>query len=60
MKAESRIESRIQDTGKIFIFTDYLNNSNILTEDYILVSFDIVNIFPSIKDQSGFGTVKTL
>ena len=60
LKAESRTESRNQNTGKIFVFTDYLNNSNILTEDYILVRFDIVNIFPIIKDHSGFGTVKLL
>ena len=39
-------------------FIDYLNKSNILTEDCILVSFDIVNMFPSIDNQSGLQAVK--
>ena len=37
-------------------FIDYLNKSNILTEDCILVSF--VNMFPCIDNQSGLQAVK--
>ena len=39
-------------------FIDYVNKSNILTEHCILVSFDIVNMFPSIYNLSGFEAVK--
>ena len=42
----------------MLIFIDYLNKSNILTKDSILVSFGIVNIFPSIDNQSGLQAVK--
>ena len=41
-----KIKSRIQDTSEMLNFIDYLNKSNILTEDYTLASFDINNIFP--------------
>ena len=51
-------ESRIQDASEMLNFIDYLNKSNILTEDCILVSFDIFNLFPSIDNQSGLPTVK--
>ena len=39
-------------------FIDYLNKSNILIEDCILLSLGIVNIFPNIDNQSGLQTVK--
>ena len=42
-----KIKSRIQDTSEMLNFIDYLNKSNILTEDYIIASHDINNIFPS-------------
>ena len=35
---------------------DMINDSNTLTEDSVLVSFDIVNMFPSI-DVSGLEAV---
>ena len=47
-----KIESRIQDTSEMLNFIDYLYKSNNLTEDSSLVSFDIVNMFPSIDNQS--------
>ena len=55
-----KIESRIQDTFEMLNFIDYLNKSNILTKYCILISFDIVNMFPSIDNQSGLEAVKTL
>ena len=42
----------------MLIFIDYLNKSNILTEDCILLILDIVNIFPSRDNQSGLQAVK--
>ena len=39
-------------------FMDYLDKSNILTEDCILLSLDKVNIFPSIDNQSGLQAMK--
>ena len=45
-----KIESRIQDTSEMLNFTDFLNKSHFLTEDCILVRFDIVNIFPSLDN----------
>ena len=53
-----KIESRIQDTSEMLNFINYLNKSNILAEDCILVGFDIVNIFPSINNQSGLRVVE--
>ena len=47
-----KIESRIQDTSEMLNFIDYLYKSNNLTEDSSLVSFDKVNMFPSIDNQS--------
>ena len=54
-----KIESRIYDTYKMLNFIDYLNKSNTLTEDCILVSFDIVNMFPSKYNQSSLQAVKS-
>ena len=53
-----KIESRIQDTSERPKFIYYLNISNILTEGCILVSYDIVNMFPSIDNQSGLQALK--
>ena len=53
-----KIESRFQDTSKLLNFINYLNKSNILTEDSISVSFDIVCMFPSIDNLSGLQAVK--
>ena len=39
-------------------FIDFLNDSNILTEKCMLVSFDIVNMFSSIDNESGLQALK--
>ena len=53
-----KIESRVQDTSEMLNFIDFLNDSNILTENCMLVSFDITNIFPNIDNESGLQAVK--
>ena len=53
-----KIESRVQDTSEMLNFIDFLNDSNILTENCMLVSFDIVNIFLSIYNEAGLQAVK--
>ena len=53
-----KIESRVQDTSEMLTFIDFLNDSNILTENCTLVSFDIVYMFPSIDNDSGLQAVK--
>ena len=52
------IESRIQDISERLNFIDYLNQSNILTEDCILLSLGIVNIFHSTYNQSGLQALR--
>ena len=39
---------------------DMINDCNILTEDSVLVSFDIVNMFPSIRNVSGLEAVSEI
>ena len=39
-------------------FIDFLNDSNIFTGNFMLVSFDLVNMFPSIDNESGLEAVK--
>ena len=53
-----KIESRVRDTSEMLNFIDFLNDSNILTENCMLVTFDIVNMFPSIVNESGHQAVK--
>ena len=43
-------ESRVKDTYEMFTINDNLNKSNILISDCRLVSFDIINMFPSIDN----------
>ena len=50
------LPSRIRDTGHVLNTFDELNRSN-LPSEFILVGFDIVNIFPSIDNNFGFKTV---
>ena len=52
------IESRVQDTSEILTIIDNLNSSTTLTSDGKLVSFDIINMFPSIDNISGLKSVK--
>ena len=53
-----KIETRVQDTSEMLSFIDFLNDSNILTENCMLVNFAIVNMFPSINNESGLQAVK--
>ena len=53
-----KIEREVQDTSEMLNFIDVLNDSNILTKNCMLFSFDIVNLFPSIDNESGLQAVK--
>ena len=53
-----KIETRVQDTSEMLSFIDFLNDSNIFTENCMLVSFDITSIFPNIDNESGLQAVK--
>ena len=53
-----KIESRVQDTSEMLNFMDFLNESNILMENCMLVSLDIANMFPSIDNESDLQAVK--
>ena len=59
-KEVNKIDSRIKDTPDMLNIIDMINNSNILTEDSVLVSFDIVNMFPSIDNVSGLEAVSEI
>ena len=52
------IECRVQDTSEMLTIIDHLNSSNSLISDCKLVSFDIINKFPSIDNISGLKSVK--
>ena len=54
----SKTESRVQHTSEMLNFIDFLNDSNILTDNCMLVSFHIVIMFPSIGNESGLQAVK--
>ena len=56
-KEAERIPSRIKDTSHMFDIIDILNDSD-LPENSLLVSFDVVNMFPSIDNESGIKAVK--
>ena len=55
-----KIESRVKDTSETLTIIDNLNKSNTLTSDCRLVSFDIINIFPSLDNASGLKAVKSI
>ena len=55
-----KIESRGKDTSEMLTIIDNLNKSNTLTSDCRLVSFDIINMFPSIGNISGLKVVKSI
>ena len=52
-KEVDKINSRIKDTPNMLNIIDDINNNNMITDSSILVSFDIVNMFPSIDNISG-------
>ena len=51
------IPTRIKDTSHLLEIIDQLNTSN-LPENTTLVSFDIINMFPSIDNTKGMAAVK--
>ena len=52
------IEIWVKDISQMLTIIDNLNKSNTLTSDFTLVSFDIVNMFPSIDNNSALKAVK--
>ena len=56
----NKINSRIKDTPDMLDIIDDINNSNMITGNSILVSFDILNIFPSIENISGLEGVSEI
>ena len=56
-KEVERIPSRIKDTRYMLDVIDNFNDSD-LPENSFLVSFDVVNMFPSIDNESGIKAVK--
>ena len=56
-KEAAKLPSRIRDTGHMLDIIDELNAIG-LPRNCILVSFDVVNMFPSIDNKSGMETVK--
>ena len=55
-----KIESRVKDTSEMLTIIDNLNKRNTLTFHCRLVSFDIINMFPSIDNISGLKAVKSI
>ena len=53
----SKLPSRIKDTCHMLEIIDDMNNS-ILSSSAILVSFDVVNMFPSIDNNMGIASVR--
>ena len=53
----SELSSRIKDTNYMLDIIDDFNNLN-LHPDSVLVSFDIINMFPSIDNKIGINSVK--
>ena len=56
-KEVERVPSRIKDISHMLDIIDNLNDSD-LPENSVLVSFDAVNMFPSIDNESGIKAVK--
>ena len=56
-KDVERIPSRIKDTSHMLDIIDNLKDSD-LPENSVLVSFDVVNMFPPIDNESGIKAVK--
>ena len=53
-KEVQHIDTQIKDTPHMLSIIDDINESNVLNDRCILVSFDVVNMFPSIDNKSGF------
>ena len=52
-----KLPSKIKDTNDMFDIIDSINES-VLTDNHVLVSFDVVNMFPNIDNKSGLKSVK--
>ena len=59
-KEVNKIDFRVKDTPDMLNIIDKINDSNILTDDSVLVSFDIVNMFPSINNVFGLEAVSEI
>ena len=55
-----KIDTRIHDTQHMLNIVDDFNRKRNLHENCLLVSFDIVNMFPSIDKKMGVGSVKNI
>ena len=53
-----KMKSRIKDTGHLLEIINSINSDG-LPENTILVSFDVVNMFPNIDNERGINTLKT-
>ena len=53
------LPSKIKDTNNMLEITDQLNEF-VLTDDFVLVSFDAVNMFPSTDNRSGLESAKII
>ena len=58
-KLAENLPSRIKDTNDMLNIIDNLNN-NCIPENAFLISFDVVNMFPSIHNESGIKSVERL
>ena len=53
------LPSKIKDTNNMLEIIDQLNEF-VLTDNFVLVSFDVVNMFPNIDNRSGLESVKNI
>ena len=53
------LPSKIKDTNNMLEIIDQLHEF-VLTDNFVLVSFDVVNMFPNIDDRSGLKSVKNI
>ena len=53
------LPSKIKDTNNMLEIIDQLNEF-VLTDNFVLVSFDTVNMFPSTDNRSGLESVKNI
>ena len=58
-KLAENLPSRIKDTNDMLNTIDNLNN-NCIPENAFLITFDVVNMFPSIHNKSGIKSVERL
>ena len=58
-KLAENLPSQIKDTNDMLNIIDNLNN-NCIPENAFLISFDVVNVFPSIHNESGIKSVERL